>query len=93
MSILSIVTLQNFVAAWVTAIAFVLFVISVIAYRRSLNSRIAMVSAAFFLFFVEGIIFTYQLFDQYFALSAFFTIVGLIDIGILLLIFAATLKK
>ncbi|MBX8633836.1 MAG: hypothetical protein KHF84_04945 [Thermoplasmata archaeon] len=93
MSILSLVTLQNFVAAWVTAIAFVLFLISVIAYRRSRNSRIGIVSAAFFLFFIEGIVFTYQLFDQYFALSAFFIIVGVMDIGILLLIFAATQKK
>lgn len=93
MSFLSFITLQNFVAAWVTVIAFVLFTISILALRKSGNSRIAMIAVAFLLFFIEGLIFTYQLFAEYFALPVFFVIVGLIDIAILLLIFGATLMR
>lgn len=93
MSLISFATVQNFVAAWVTVVAFVLFVISVLAFRKKRNARIAMISASFFLFFLEGIIFTYELFAPVFALPVFFTAVGLIDIAILLLIFGATLKR
>ncbi len=93
MSLLSFATVQNFVAAWVTVVAFVLFIISVLAFRKKRNGRIAMVSVSFFLFFVQGIILTYELFSPVLALSVFFTVVGLIDIAILLLIFGATLKR
>ena len=93
MSLLSFATVQNFVAAWVTVVAFVLFIISVLAFRKKRSGRIAMVCIAFLLFFIQGVILTYELFSPVFALPVFFTAVGLIDIAILLLIFGATLKR
>lgn len=93
MAIVAIGTIENVVAALLAVLSFTLFVIAVISFLRSRNSRIAMISVAFLLFFSEGILFTYQLFYQQFTPEAFYSVIGLVNVVILLFIFAATFKR
>lgn len=93
MTLLTLGTAENVVAALLAALSFTLFAISIVAYLRHRTARIAFVSVAFALFFCEGILFTYQLFYQSFAPGIFYSLIGLISVAILLLIFAATFKR
>lgn len=93
MTLLSIGTAENVVAAVLAVLSFTLLLISIASYRRSRNPRLALISASFLLFFIEGALFTYQLFYGSFTSQMFFTITGIINVAILLLIFTATFKR
>ncbi len=93
MTLFTLGTAENIVAALLAILSFTLFVISIAAYVRHRSARIAFVSTAFALFFCEGILFTYQLFYQSFASGVFYALIGLVSVAILLLIFAATFKR
>ena len=93
MAIGTIGTVENVVAALLAVLSFTLFIIAVISFMRSRNSRIALISVAFLLFFCEGVLFTYQLFYQQLAPNVFYSVIGLVDVVILLFIFAATFKR
>lgn len=93
MALLTIGTAENIVAAVLAALSFTLLVISIVAYLRRRSFRIAMISISFLLFFAEGVLFTYQLFYQALSQQMFFTVIGLMNVVILLFIFAATFKR
>lgn len=93
MSLLTVGTAENIVAALLVVLSLTLFIISIFAYSRSRNIRMGLVSAAFLLFFCQGVLFGLQLFYQVMSSGMFYTVTGLISVVILLLIFAATFKR
>jgi len=77
-------------------LAFFLFALSVVAYRRNRRSRLLFVMAAFFLFAVKGIVFTLN--EIYFEAGSlnrvsYEWVPLLLDFSILILIFVGLIKK
>lgn len=93
MSLITVGTAYNIVAAVLVVLSFTLLVISLVAWRKSGNRRIAIVSISFLFFFLEGVLFTYQLFYSTFSSEMFATVIGILNVVILLFIFAATFKR
>jgi hypothetical protein len=46
----------NFLRAWIMVFALILFIVSMVAYRRTKSKRVLIVSIAFGIFFVKGIV-------------------------------------
>lgn len=93
MSLFTVGTAENIVAALLAVLSLTLFVISVFAYVRSRNIRMGLIAAAFLLFFCQGVLFGLQLFYQIMSSGMFYAMTGLISVVILLFIFAATFKR
>ena len=53
----------NVLRAWIMIFALILFIVSIIAYQRTKNKRVLIVSIAFAVFFIKGIILTLGLID------------------------------
>jgi hypothetical protein len=85
--------LLNILRAWIMIFALILFIVSIIAYYRTKNKRVLIVSIAFAIFFVKGIVLTLGLIDP--GIEDMYTS-GLgdsLDLLILILLAATILKK
>ena len=79
---------ENLIAAIVTALSLILFVIAMNSYRRAKKVRILVIGAAFLLFFIKGLIMTVVLF-YFVTLKDQITYLSIIDVIILLMLFGA----
>ncbi len=93
MSLLTTGTAENIVAALLAVLSFTLFVIAIVAFFRKRNLRIGLIAVSFLLFFIEGLLFSVQLFYLVFTSQVFYTLIGLMSVVILIFIFAATFKR
>ena len=85
--------LANFLRAWIMISALILLIVSLFAYNRTKNKRVLIVSIAFAIFFVKGVILSLGLYysgieDMYY--SGFG---DLLDLVILILLASTILKK
>lgn len=80
--------IENIVAAFVTLMSLFLMVVSLQSYRRSKRKRILLISVAFMLFFIKGLILSIALF-YFIGLGTQVTYLGIFDIMILVMLFAA----
>lgn len=82
----------NIVLGIMTVLAFSLFIISILSYRRSENKKMLFLGGAFISFFVKGLWMTYLLFteplEQYLWLP-----VLILDTAILIIFYCSTLKR
>jgi hypothetical protein len=85
--------IENLVFAFIVVLSFTLAIIALMAFRRARKMRILFVAVAFVLFFIKGILFTVQLSTEALGEEGLLIGSGLLDIGILLTIFLATLKR
>ncbi|MFQ5885088.1 MAG: hypothetical protein ACE5IO_08315 [Thermoplasmata archaeon] len=69
-----------------------LLITSLISYRRSRDSKIAIVSVAFFLFFLKSVIWIIGLFSAEIDVSTTFVLLAIMDVAVLLAFFGATLR-
>jgi hypothetical protein len=83
---------ENIIRAFVTVFALTLLIISLLAYRRSKNTKLLIIGSAFVLFFVKGILLSFGLFfkDIEETVAPFGS---LFDIGVLIVLFLSTLKR
>ena len=84
--------IENVIAAFVTVLAIVLFVVSVQSYRRSKKKKILVISLAFLLFFVKGVVMSIALF-HYIGLEAQISYLSMFDVIILFMLFVAVSVK
>ena len=85
--------LLNVLRAWIMIFALILFIVSMIAYYRTRHTRVLIVSIAFAIFFIKGIVLTLGLVNP--DIEAYYTS-GLgdsLDLIILILLAATILKK
>jgi hypothetical protein len=83
---------MNILAAWITIFSIALTVVAAVAYKRVRNQRVLMVTLAFALFAVKGVILTLSLLwedvsDTYLAIAV------LMDTIIIVLLAMTVLKK
>jgi hypothetical protein len=79
---------ENLIAAIVTALSLILFLIAMNSYRRARKVRILIIGAAFLLFFIKGLIMTVVLF-YFVTMRDQITYLSIIDVVILLMLFGA----
>ncbi|MFQ6061450.1 MAG: hypothetical protein ACE5KV_09220 [Thermoplasmata archaeon] len=84
--------LETVLVALVAALSFALFITSIISYRRSRDSKIAVVSVAFFLILVKSVIWIAGLFNPEIDVPTIFILLAVMDVAVLLTFFVATLK-
>lgn len=85
--------LFDILIAWITVFSFTLFIISVISYFRTGNKRILLVSSAFLLFSIKGIILTMGLyFPEIISVRLDLPSI-LFDVMILLIIYFAIMRR
>ena len=91
---MSLTVVYNLSFAFLTILALALFIISILAYKRSKKIKLLMVSFAFLLFFVKGLWLTYSLFyiprDSW---DPFLVPVAVLDCLILVLLYISILKR
>ena len=84
------VTLETIVVAWITVFALALFIISAISYHRIGNKRVLMLSLAFMMFFLKGLLASIEMLTS----KAMFESYIFIDLIILMLLaFAILLRR
>lgn len=83
----------NLLRAWIMVFALILFIVSLIAYTRTKNKRVLIVSIAFAIFFVKGIVLTLGLLNP--DIEELYTsgLGDTFDLLILILLAATILKK
>ena len=81
------------IVAWIVIVSLALVLITLLAYRRSEESRLLLVSVAFMLFFLKGILITLTLYANMFSLEYLLLYSSLLDLGILLLLFLPFFKS
>jgi len=84
---------ENLVAAAISVLAFALTVIGALAFRRTRDRSLLVLTAAFALFFVKGVALTVYLFLGVQDLSALFLVVGGFDVAILAAFYVFTLRR
>lgn len=84
--------LNNVLIAWITVFAFVLLIVSIIAYKRVRHLRLLFVSAAFVLFFIKGVLLTLSLAYREIEI-AYSSLAIIIDLLILLFLAISILKR
>lgn len=90
---ISIGIVYNLAFAILTILAFFLSLIAVLAYHRSRDRKLAIVSAAFILFFIKGLLLSYSLFTiPKESWSLFWIPVAILDCVILLLFYISVIK-
>ena len=70
-----------------------LFIISIFSYRKFRNKKLLFVSIVFSLLFTKGLISALSVFIDFIPQSEMLPYSGLIDIGILAMLYLATLKR
>lgn len=85
--------IANFLRAWIMIFALILFIVSLYAYHRTRNNRVLLVSIAFSIFFVKGVILSLGLINQ--DIESFYAsgLGDFLDLLILILLAATILKK
>jgi uncharacterized membrane protein len=83
----------NALRAWIMIFAFILLIVSIVAYQRTKNKRVLIVSVAFVIFFVKGIILTIGLLDPSIEDLYSSGLGDLLDVLILVLLATTILKK
>ena len=83
----------NILRAWIMIFALILFIVSLFAYYRTRHLRVLLVSIAFAIFFVKGIVLTIGLIDP--GIEELYTsgLGDILDLLILILLAATILKK
>lgn len=84
---------ENLVAAAISVLALALTVIGALAYRRTRNRSLIVLTAAFALFFAKGVALTAYLFLGLTDVSDLFLIVGGFDVAILAAFYVFTLRR
>ncbi len=85
--------IENLLYAFILVFSLTLVVIAFQAYRRSGNVKILLVAIAFLLFLVRGILLVVQLFMKPLTQEMLWIVSGMLDLGILGLIFLAVLRR
>ena len=83
----------NILRAWIMIFAFILFIVSMFAYYRTRNKRVLLVSIAFAIFFVKGVVLSLGLIYQDIEAWHSSGLGDLLDLLILVLLAATILKK
>ena len=85
--------ITNILRAWIMIFALILFIVSIFAYYRTRNKRVLIVSVAFAIFFVKGIVLTLGLVNN--EIEELYTsgLGDFLDLVILILLAATILKK
>lgn len=84
---------NSIIYGFLTIFSFGMFIVSILSYKRSKNTKILFVTVVFFVFLLKGILLSLSIFII--ELSDLITIpfLGLFDLLMILLLFMATLKK
>ena len=84
--------LAEIIVAWITVFALAIMVISALSYRRSRSRKVLLVTCAFGLFFIKGLILSFGLLAQVDWMSL--TIYSImLDTIILLILFSAIIVR
>ncbi len=83
----------NILRAWIMIFALILFIVSMLAYYRTRHKRVLLVSIAFAIFFVKGIVLSLGLLDPEIESIYNSGFGDLLDLMILILLAATILKK
>jgi hypothetical protein len=81
------------ISAGITILALGMFLVSIYSYRRFKMSKLLLVSGAFFIFFIKGLLLSADLFTNLFTGFTSSIYFHLFDVLILILLFSATLKR
>lgn len=84
---------ENIIVAGVSVLALALTVIGTLAYRRTRERSLIVLSAAFAVFFVKGLALSAYLFLGVTDLTTLFLVVGGFDVLILALFYVFTLRR
>jgi len=84
--------LVNFLIAWVTVFSLALFVIGFLSYRRTGNPKLLAVSTAFLLYFIKGVVMALGLYFPDIVPVTTELASILLDAGILLTLYYATVR-
>jgi hypothetical protein len=87
-----LVEVLNILAAWITVFAVVVTFVAAVAYRRVRNPRVLLVTVAFALFAVKGVLLTVSLSNEWLS-DNFLTTSVLIDTVVIVLLAATVLKR
>ena len=85
--------IQNIIRALITVLALALFIISLTAYWRTKNLRVGFICAAFFIFFLKGLLLSMGLLWEEWAEFYADGVGELFDLGIVAMLALAILKK
>lgn len=85
--------LENILAAGMSVLALALTVIGALAYRRTRSASLLVLTAAFAVFFVKGLVLTAFLFLGPVDVGSLFLISGSFDLVILVLFYVFTLRR
>ena len=85
--------IENFLIAWITIFALILFIVSIITYKRAKHPRLAIICAAFALFFIKGILLTWGLVNDDLHEPYILNLNIVLDSIILLFLAVSILKK
>ncbi len=85
--------LENIVAAGISVLALALTVIGGLAYRRTRDRTLLVLTAAFAMFLAKGLALTAYLFLGFQDVTILFLIVGGFDVAILVLFYVSTLRR
>lgn len=87
------VAIVNVILAAVAVVAFALTAIAVLAWRRSRDTHLLFLAAAFAVFFGKGLLLTIALFDGWTDLGELIVLSGAFDLVILALFYGFTLRR
>ena len=84
---------NSIIFGFLTIFSLGMFIVSILSYKRSKNTKILFVTVVFFVFFLKGILLSLSIFII--EISDLITIpfLGLFDLLMILMLFMATLKK
>lgn len=85
--------LENFLIAWITIFALILFIVAILTYKRTKHPRLGIICAAFALFFIKGILLTWGLVNEELHEPYILNINIVLDSFILLFLAVSILKK
>ena len=85
--------ITGIVVAWIIVVSLALVIITLLAYKRNEEGRLALVSAAFALFLIKGILVALVLFLDVLTSDILLLYSSLLDLGILLLLFLPFFKS
>ena len=87
------VAIENILFAAVTVVAFALAGIALLAWRRTGDRHLALLSTAFVIFVAKGLFLTVALFDNWTDLAQLLVISATFDLVILALFYGFTLRR
>lgn len=85
--------IENILYAFIVVFSAILAIIAVRAFRNSGRSKTLLIAVAFVLFFFKGVLLSVQLFTDILNDANLWIASGFLDIGVLAIIFLATLKS